>query len=701
MGVATRVRSSMNEFQGGQSAEALREKLSSPLLGALEKMQLQRKLSRELLKTGELPEALEWADAALQGALSAGLTRELASLYKLQGIAHLREAERENCIARHNAACCIFPLEGDAQHSVKAPAEQAYANFLKCLEHDAEDLEARWLLNLCAMALDRHPDQLPAAYLIDPHALDSETKLGRFQDVAESCGLDSFNLCGGCVVEDFDGDGLLDVVTSTYDFDGPMTFHRNLGDGDFEDRTRAAGLSHQLGGLNVISADYDNDGDADLLVLRGAWLYDQGQIRNSLLQNDGQGNFLDVTHSAGLALPARPTQAAVFVDLDDDGLLDLYVVNESRREMEAQVGAPGDYPSQYFHNNGDGSFSDLTREAGLENNRYAKGVSAGDFDNDGDQDLYVSNIGLNRLYRNNGDGTFDDLALELDLVAPRRSFATWFFDFDNDGWLDIFVGAYRASIANVALDYLGQDHGAARPRLYLNDRAGGFREVGLEAGLDHAWLPMGANFGDLDNDGWLDIYLATGDPKYESLMPNVLLRNRGGKTLENVTQSSGLGHLQKGHGVAIADIDNDGDQDLFHQLGGFYQDDKYRNALFLNPGNQANSLVLQFEGASSNRAGYGVRLRLVLEDAAGVQRELHRAVGSLSSFGGSPRRQEIGLGQAPKIKSLEVLWPTSKKRQLFEGLEPNRSYLIKEAAQEPIEVPRRPFKIPLDAEAGS
>ena len=181
----------------------------------------------------------------------------------------------------------------------------------------------------------------------------------------------------------------------------------------------------------------------------------------------------------------------------------------------------------------------------MANYRYAKGVAAGDFDNDGDLDLYVSNVGRNRLYRNEGNGSFVDMAEELGVIEPiRRSFAAWFFDYDNDGWLDLFVSGYEASIENVARDYLGFPHGATRPRLYRND-GGKFTEVGKEVGLDHAYLPMGANFGDLDHDGYLDIYLGTGDPFFETLTPNVMLRNDSGKRFQDVTTSGGFGHLQK------------------------------------------------------------------------------------------------------------------------------------------------------------
>jgi len=275
-----------------------------------------------------------------------------------------------------------------------------------------------------------------------------------------------------------------------------------------------------------------------------------------------------------------------------------------------------------------------------------KAATAGDYDNDGDLDLYASNVGKNRLYQNKGDRTLTDVAEELAVTGPEsRSFVPWFFDFDNDGWLDLFVGAFEANISDIAADYLGEDHDGVSPRLYRND-GGSFTDIAREAGLDHPYLPMGANFGDLDNDGYLDIYLTTGDPEYQTLTPNIMLRNDAGRRYQDVTTSGGFGHPQKGHGVGFGDIENDGDQDIYHQLGGLYPGDGFHNALFQNPGHGNRFLVVKLTGVSTNRAGYGARIRVTVSTPEGGVATFHRAVGSVSSFGGSPTRQEIGLGRA-------------------------------------------------------
>ncbi|MEM7165488.1 MAG: CRTAC1 family protein [Planctomycetota bacterium] len=623
-----------------------------------------------LLWEGSVEEACVAADEMVARAerMPGGIDRRPFVL-RMRALAYLRRAEVENCVRRHNRDCCVFPLQGGGVHT-GAPefVRQARADYLRLMQIRPL-LEVRWLLNLTNMALGKDVTDLAPRQRIpsDTHA--TPGRLRRFKDVAVDLGVDAFNLAGGSIADDFDGDGLLDIVTSSLGPREPLRFFRNSGDGTFEDRSQASRLTDQWGGLNVVSTDYDNDGDLDVFVLRGAWLFDAGRVRNSLLRNDGDGVFTDVTRSVGLAGPAAPTQTAAWFDYDNDGDLDLYVGNESRADRTLfPEEKKGDYPSQLFRNDGVDGFVDVAATAGVTNDRYCKGVAAGDFDNDGFVDLYVSNIGRNRLYRNRGDGTFVDVAEQLGVTEPSvRSFATWFFDYDNDGWLDLFVAAYDAKLQHVALSYLGKKNHATPPALYRNLGNGTFENVAARVGLDRPFLPMGANFGDLDGDGWLDLYLATGDPQYESLMPDVVLCNEGGKHFVDVTTASGLGHLQKGHGVSFADFDNDGDQDIYHQLGGFYPGDRFQNALFVNPGHDAHSLKIVLVGRDSNRLGYGARIKVTLVTPEG-ERVLHRAVGSTSSFGGSTNRTELGLGDALSIGAVEVYWPVTKQTQRFDNV---------------------------------
>jgi hypothetical protein len=188
--------------------------------------------------------------------------------------------------------------------------------------------------------------------------------------------------------------------------------------------------------------------------------------------------------------------------------------------------------------------------------------------------------------------------------------------------------------------------------------------MGVPWGLADVTLPMGANFGDLDNDGYLDFYLGTGYPYYEGLMPNVMYRNQGGNGLADVTTAGGFGHLQKGHGIAFADLDNDGDQDVYAQVGGAFAGDAAGNALFENPGFGNHWIKVKLIGVRSNRSAIGARLRVDIVEG-GKSRSIYRRVDTGGSFGASPFLREIGLGQAERIELLEVYWPTSDETQRF------------------------------------
>ena len=193
---------------------------------------------------------------------------------------------------------------------------------------------------------------------------------------------------------------------------------------------------------------------------------------------------------------------------------------------------------------------------------------------------------------------------------------------------------------------------------------------------------MGADFGDLDNDGYPDFYLGTGAPAYDALSPNIMYRNDAGEKFQDVTFSGGFGHLQKGHGVSFGDLDRDGDQDMFVQVGGFYPGDGFVNALYKNPGHGNRWLSVKLIGVESNKAAFGARIKVTLEDANGTTRSVYSSVGNGSSFGGSTLTQEIGLGQARRIASLEVYWPTTRIRQTFSDVPMDGHIRVREGAKD-------------------
>ena len=636
-------------------------------------------LGREELQLGNEQRSLEHSDAAfrLLPQVENLLRADLPIRLRFQlGVSHLRVGETRNCCLRANPDSCILPIREGGIHTEPEGSRQAIRYFTQVLEHSASDsiayLESRWLLNIAHMTLGSYPEGVPRAYLIPPKVFQSDESFPRFPNIAGDLGLDTFNLAGGACADDFNNDGTLDLVVSTWDPAEQMRFFVNNGDGSFLDRTREAGLSGLFGGINLLQADYDNDGYVDLLVLRGGWLGDSDRHPNSLLRNNGDGTFTDVTFLAGLGEVHYPTQTASWADYDNDGDLDLYIGNESTRKgifLPQPLGEVEDdrlpFPCQLFRNNGDGSFSDVARQAGVTNDRWTKAAIWGDYDGDRYADLYVSNFWEhNRLYRNNRDGTFTDVAGRLDVTGPMASFPAWFWDFDNDGNQDLYVSAYMTEVADLAAASLDLPFETELPLLYRGDGEGGFEEVSRQLDLDRPSAPMGSNFGDLDNDGYLDFYLGTGTPDYHDLMPNLMYRSLGGKRFADVSIAGGFAHLQKGHGVIFADFDHDGDQDIFEQMGGSYAGDKYADALYENPGFGNHWIAIQLVGVRSNRSAIGARLRLEVEEQ-GRARTIFKTVNSGGTFGANPLRQTVGLGRAPKIRRLEVLWPTTGETQVF------------------------------------
>jgi hypothetical protein len=600
-----------------------------------------------------------------------------ANMEAMIGVAALRRGETENCVACRNEASCIFPLAPAAFHRKTAGSREAIRRFTAYLAKRPEDLGVRWLLNVAYMTVGEYPDRVPPEHLIPLEPFRSKIDIGRFVNVAARVGLDARgpNMAGGCIVDDFDGDGRLDVFTSTSNpRSGPSLF-LNRGDGTFEDRTERAALAAQVAALNAKQADYDNDGRLDILLMRGAWELPR---RPSLLRNTGDGSFEDVTVASGLAAPIA-TQGGAWGDYDNDGWLDLYLPGEYNPKR------PDPDPrnrGKLYHNNRDGTFTDVAASAGVLNEGFGKGSDWGDYDNDGDLDLYVSNLGQpNRLYRNNGDGTFTDVAPQLGVTEPIHSFACWWWDYDNDGRLDLFVCPYSAHLSEIIRSHLGLETTGERPRLYHNEGSEGFRDVTRAAGLDRVLVPMGSNFGDLDNDGFLDMYLGTGRPPYMYLDPNVMFKNVGGTRFEDVTTSTGTGHLQKGHGIAFADWDRDGDADVFLESGGATPGDMASNLLFQNPGHGNHWLNVRLIGVTTNRSALGARIHLQVREDDGSRslRSLHRVVTSGSSFGGNPLATTIGLGRARGIATLTVHWPASKTEQVFHDIPMDRAIEISEA----------------------
>lgn len=485
---------------------------------------------------------------------------------------------------------------------------------------------------------------------------------------------------------DYDNDGWIDLFFSNganMAAGKPSpgnALYRNLGNGKFEDVTTKAGVAGDgMFGTGVTVGDFDNDGYLDVFVTG----YDSRQ----LFHNNGNGTFTNVTVKAGLAGGGWSSSAA-WLDYDRDGFLDLYVVRYLEYDIKTaphcgykQEGFrmycdPQQFdgvPDQLHHNNHDGTFTDVSKKAGI-GNRAGKGlgVSIGDIDLDGWPDIFVTNDGVrNFLYRNKGDGTFADIAYSagtgFDMNGKAMAgMGTEIADYDGDGLPDIFLTAFSREYNT----------------LFRNVGKLGFEDVTLKAGLQSGFLTLafGTKLFDYDNDGDLDIFCTNGhvtdnvplyDPSLSYKQTDLLYENVGGGKFKDVSSESGPAFRVKhvGRGAAVGDFDNDGDLDIvIADCGGPAL--LYRN----DGGNRNHWLAIRARGRASNRFGIGAKVRVTTK--AGTQ---HREINPTGSYlSTSDIRLYIGLGKEEVAARVEIEWPLGK-RQVLENVRAGQTLELDEA----------------------
>ena len=663
------------------------EKLAALYLAQISKVEPEKKIitwfkyCQQLLKAGEIQTCINEIENLIirqQLTYQDLITKDLLPIIDLLAISYLRLGEVNNCQNNHNSYSCILPLKDQAFHIDVNGSKKAIEIYTQIYEKFPND-NYKWLLNLAHMSIGEHPNNVPERYRINyPNWSIEQKKIKAFKEVSSKLGIAQDGLSGGVSIDDFNNDGLLDIFITSYGMSDQSKLYTNTSHG-FIDTTEEAGLSGIVSGLNCIHADYNNDGNIDIFVLRGAWLGEGGNHPNSLLKNNGDGTFTDVTKSAGL-LSFHPTQTASWADVNNDGYLDLFVGNESNEKQS--------HPCELYINQKDGSFIEESSNYNLSSiEGFVKGVVFGDINNDKWPDLYISVMGGNNLLFKNNFGKFENISETAGVQGPNFSFPTWFWDVNNDGFNDILVASYDTrNIQNVAGDFVKELQGekvlSDKSKLYINNGDETFSEQSNAFNIDKSFYAMGSNFGDLDNDGWLDFYIGTGSPEFTSVVPNRMFRNVDGISFEEVTSAGGFGHIQKGHGVSFADLDNDGDQDIYAVLGGAYQGDNYTNVCFENPTFENNWVILNLEGVQSNRSAIGTKLKLDLDNG----RTIFYTINTGGSFGSNSLQAEIGLGQSKMIQTLTIIWPSSDT-QIFNSVAVNKKHKLSEGQNKLIEVP--------------
>jgi hypothetical protein len=493
-------------------------------------------------------------------------------------------------------------------------------------------------------------------------------------------------MAGGSIIFDYNNDGWPDIffvnggsfVDKQKAAGARHRLYRNNKDGTFTDVTATSGIGVSGFGMGACSADYDNDGWPDLYITSvGA---------SKLYHNNGNGAFTDVTDKAGVGSQLWSASCA-FGDIDNDGYVDLYVTNyvdfgvnnnkycvysgDSRVYCHPNV--YNGVPDILYRNNGDGTFTDVSRPAGIYRpDGKGLGVVFGDYDGDGWIDIYVANDSTpNFLFHNKGKGVFEEVGLLAGVAVGSDGQAlagmgTDMGDVDGDGLLDIFVTNLDRQTHN----------------LYRNLGKGLFADVTFESGVGEATLPFvgfGAVFFDYDNDTDLDLAIANGDvidnvslfrdsTSYEQR--NLLLQNNGMGKFRDVGPASGPGFALKkpSRSLSAADIDNDGDLDLL--IGNVGQTaDLLRN----DGGNNSNSLSIRTIGSKSNRDGIGARLKLTVGGKVLIQ-EVRAGSSYLSQ---SDLRVHFGMDKAPRADRLEIRWPSGAV-DVLQDIEANQILTVTE-----------------------
>ncbi len=514
----------------------------------------------------------------------------------------------------------------------------------KCLAMRPDSERARYWLWLSAQQSGGYPEDVPRNLRMEAKDGRHPTSL-RLKEVAAELGLDKVSGGRGTAIFDFDGDGYLDVVIAGAH--SGCSLFRNNGDGTFEDISVGSGLDDCVYGFGVSAGDYDNDGRPDLYVTSLGFYNGEGR----LFHNNGDGTFTDVTKDAGVDFWG-PGFTATWIDYDLDGRLDLFVANNVGGLFDRKT------RNRLFHNNGDGTFTEVGAEAGLHTPWPTIGAAWGDISNNGYPDLIVSGMGRAQLFRNNGDGTFTDISREAGIDAPAIGSAVLWCDVDNDGWLDIIQFTY--SRPGDAIHTLRHGHGPPGgfpPRIFLNNRDGTFRLASERFGITGCWGTMSACAGDVTNSGYQDLFLGNGDPGIDRNEASVLLENDGNGRFRNVSFSAGLPFNGKGHGVNMADFAGDGRLHLVVASGGLYPGDLQTSSVYCPVSTLGNYLNVRLTGVESNRDAIGSRINL----RAG-SRDQHRLVSGGSNFGCLPCEQHFGLGDLAQAERLEIRWPHGRKQ---------------------------------------
>ena len=516
------------------------------------------------------------------------------------------------------------------------------------------DIRHRWMLRALTMMAGLPETSIPSEFRIKMPPVSASPF--RLDDVTTQAGVGRLALGRGAAWGDFDNDGREDILVGAER--APFQLLRNLGNGKFADVAGPMGLVDPVG-LGCYAAqfiDYDNDGYQDVFLSSNGW---GGGGRLFLFHNEKGRRFTDVSNEAGLAGPLNAFGTS-WSDYDNDGRADLAVATG--------IIDPADGDRlRLFHNEGNGKFREVGREAGL--TQKARWISCcwGDYDGDGRQDLLAASYDAGCfLFHNAGNGRFEDVSKRAGVANSRHTYTAEFFDYDNDGRLDLFVSTYPdGDFKGMIANYIA---GATVPPneqqlLFRNNGDGTFRNVAENAGITGRYGAMSSQVGDLDNDGYPEIVLGTGNPELDWTEPKKLFHNDGKGHFVDVATSAGLIHFGMLHGTVFSDYDDSGNLSMFGSFGGFYWGTRETSRLYRNLGSGNGALEVKLVGTRSNRDAIGARVCATVDS-----RKVYGWVNGGNGFGTlNSRVVHIGVGRKSKVELLEIDWP-SGAHQSFRGV---------------------------------
>ncbi|NNE16161.1 MAG: hypothetical protein HKN51_14345, partial [Saprospiraceae bacterium] len=331
-----------------------------------QKLNLKNLAANEFLLAGKTKEAIKIYQELMTAMSSLNIPNKAAAMNTMKSflaLAYFRLGEQENCIDNHQAGSCILPLDQNALYVNKESSRQAITYLTELINSNPKDLNSKWLLNVAHMNLGQYSNGMNKKYKVPLAAKENKKMFPKFSNVSSSLGLDDNRLSGGVVVDDFNDDGFLDIIVSSWDLNHSVYYYENDGKGSFINKYKEAGLAGITGGLNLNHCDYNNDGHLDFFIMRGAWL-EPGDHPNSLMRNNGDGTFTDVTIASGL-FSKHPTQSSAWADFNQDGYLDLVIANETKGNLQ--------HPCELFLNQKNGTFIDVASKVNANQVGFFKG----------------------------------------------------------------------------------------------------------------------------------------------------------------------------------------------------------------------------------------------------------------------------------------------------------------------------------------